>query len=368
MKNSFHPPKKILKMLHCIIYAVPALLIEFSTGYSSDFIALQAYTLRMNGKADSAKVLLERSIESDSTNAIVWYEYARTKHHIGLGNPLELITGLDELQYSITKAVAIQPKNVIFSFYKGYISFLQAYASMMRDQTHAAENVSKVVSAFESVLKLDPNHKQSLLYLVEALALPDNMGGDPVKAKIYAEQLAQKDMLYGAKAQELLLPENADRVKYWNDVLSKNPGHAEILELLGKAYLYQDNLEQGERFIGEALNINPQNNSLILDFARFFIMRSWQDTTQAKIFLPKADILISRYLNTNPINPMAAFALNMLAGIKQQMGLIDDAKVLQIKANALDPNVSKAFGLPPGLLFNKPDEMSQYHGYFFRPI
>jgi tetratricopeptide (TPR) repeat protein len=355
-------------MLLCLLYVIPALLIEPGPGYSSDFISQQAYSLRMNGKADSAKGLLEGSINSDSTNAVVWYEYARTKLHIGLGNPRELFTGLEKLQYAIKKATAIQPGNVIYSYYDGYICFLQAYVSLKRDPTHAPEYIKEVISVYEAVLKLSPGHQQTLLYLTEVLSLPANMGGDSLKADMYAGQLEKIDAVNGAKAREMRLPENADRVKYWLDVLSKNPGNAEILELLGKAYLYQGNLEQGERYIEEALVKNPQKTSLLLDFARFYVMKSWQDTSHAKVLLPQADILISRYLKSSPIIPLAAFALNMQAGIKQRLGFKEDANVLQIKANALDPNVSKAFAIPPGLLFNKPDEMSQYHGYFFRPI
>ena len=69
-----------------------------------------------------------------------------------------------------------------------------------------------------------------------------------------------------------------------------------------------------------------------------------------------------------PINPLRAFALNMKAWISSGLGDDQQAEELRTEANQLDPNVSKAFGIPPMLLFSGPDEVSHYHSYFFRPF
>jgi hypothetical protein len=101
---------------------------------------------------------------------------------------------------------------------------------------------------------------------------------------------------------------------------------------------------------------------------RFYLMQSLRDTALAKSALPKAYQKIDQFLGTNPIRPIRAFALNMQAGIKQMQGFSNEAKTLQTEANKLDPNVSKAFAVPGGILFSGPDQVSHYHSYFFRPF
>ena len=76
----------------------------------------QAYDLRMNGQADSAQVLLEQVITEDSTNAAVWFELARTKQHIGLGNPRKLMSEMVDVQQFAQNAVDNEPNNVIYQY------------------------------------------------------------------------------------------------------------------------------------------------------------------------------------------------------------------------------------------------------------
>jgi len=328
----------------------------------------QAYELRMNGKADSAKVLLEQAITKDSTNAVVWYELARTIHHIGLGNPRELLGGLEDMQQTIEKAVENDPGNVIYSFYKGYVCYTRAYASLMREQPDAKEKVEEVISAYESVLSLKPDYYEAMLYLVEVLGIPEDMGGDPSKAQAYAKQLEEMDEVYGAKARQLLLPDDANRVEFWQKVLENNQGNADVLEQLGKAYLYQDNVEQGVKYLEEAMKTNPEKEILLLDLARYHMMTVMKDEKLKDTALPLAEEAIKRYLDSEPILILKAYALGLLAKIKWDLGDNKGADELIEKAKAIDPNFSKAFGVPPLVLFAKPDEMSHHHKYFYRPF
>jgi hypothetical protein len=50
------------------------------------------------------------------------------------------------------------------------------------------------------------------------------------------------------------------------------------------------------------------------------------------------------------------------------MGDNEGAEELIKQAEALDPHYSKALGMPPLLLFTKPDEIARYHTYFSRPF
>jgi hypothetical protein len=54
-------------------------------GKNPDKEVLKAYELRMNGKVDEAKALLETILAKDSTNAMAHYEMARLKHYMLTG-------------------------------------------------------------------------------------------------------------------------------------------------------------------------------------------------------------------------------------------------------------------------------------------
>ena len=338
------------------------------TGPKLDKEVQQAYELRMNGKADEAKAILEQVIAEDSTNAAALYELARTEHHIGLGNIPELLGGLEDIQQTIEKAVENDPDNVIYSFYKGYVCFTRAYASLKFEQPDAKERFKEVISAYESVLSLKPDYYEAMLYLVEILRIPEDMGGDPSKAEAYARQLEEMDEVYGAKARELLLPDDADRLEFWQKVLENNQDNADVLEQLGKAYLYQDKVEQGVKYLEEAMKTDPEKEILLLDLARYHIMTVQRDERLKDTALPLAEEAINRYLDSEPILPLKAYALGLLANVKWGLGDNKGAEELIEEAKAIDPYFSKASGVPPLVLFAKPDEISHHHAYFSRPF
>jgi len=330
--------------------------------------AQQAYELRINGNADSARVLLEQALAADSTNAAAWYELARTKHHIGLGNPRALFENLENLHQTIARAVEYDPDNVTYSFYNGYVSYCVAFAYLMMGQPDAVLRVAEVVSAYEDVLNLKPDYFEAKLYLVEVLGLPAKMGGDSTQAEAYVQQLEAAGATYAAKARELRLPEDADRISFWQAVVEKNPGNADAIEQLGKAYLYQENSEQGTKYLEEAMNADPERELLILDLARYYLMAGMQDSAKRETVLPLAEKFIQKYLETDPISPLKAYAYELSAKAKFGLGDNETANALREEAGAIDPNFSKAFGVPPAILFEKPNEISHYHTYFFRPF
>ncbi len=328
----------------------------------------EAYELRMNGNADSALTLLATIISEDSTNSLALFEIARTEHHIGLGNPQKLFGQINNMQVLIDKAVEYDPDNVIYKFYQGYIAYLSAYISFMSQDPAAAAKVNDVVAVYESVLDQKPDYHEAVLYLVEILSVPEEMGGDSLKALEFANNLLEVDAVFGAKAEEMLLPDDADRIGYWHEVLEKNPGNAEVLELLGKAYLYQDSVKMGIDFLNEAMKADPEKDVLLLDLARFYLMTSRGDSIKTAEYMPEAEAAINMYLETDAIVPLKAYAYTLMAHVKSSMGETEQVEVMREKAVEIDPNVSKAFGLPPLILFTNPEELSHYYGYFSRPF
>jgi len=327
-----------------------------------------AYQLRMNGKADSAKIILEQILAEDSTNAAAWCELARTKHHIGLANPRELFGSLDDIQQTADAAVNNDSENVSYAYYRAGVNFVRAYAALMMGLPDAKEKVGEVVAAYESLLDLKPDYYQAMLYLVEILGIPDEMGGDSVKAEEYAVKLETMHPIWGAKARELRLPEGEDRIAYWQGVLENNSNNADVLEQLGKAYLYQEDAEQGQKYIEEALTADPKRQLLLLDLVRYHIMMSRLDSTNKEASLTQAEELVQRYIDNGPIQPLKAIAYEFSANIKVAQGDREKAEELRTQAAVLDPYYSKAFGVPPSLLFERPGEISSYHSYYFRPF
>ena len=75
-----------------------------------------------------------------------------------------------------------------------------------------------------------------------------------------------------AQAREMmLLPEDTDLVAFWQKVLEYNPDNADVLERLGKTCLYEDKDEKGIEYIKQAIRLNPGENILHLDIARYYM-------------------------------------------------------------------------------------------------
>ena len=114
------------------------------------------------------------------------------------------------------------------------------------------------------------------------------------------------------------------------------------------------------------MKTDPEKEILLLDIARYHMMTVMRDEKMKDTALPLADELIERYLDSEPIPPLKAYAFELLAKIKWGLGDNKGVDELREKAKAIDPYCSKVFGVPPLVLFAKPDEISHYHVYFFR--
>jgi predicted Zn-dependent protease len=320
----------------------------------------------MNGKADEALVILEEALSKDSTNALAWYELARTKHHMGLGNIQVFVQNLDDMEQTIEKAILADPDNVIYTFYKGYISCMRWYISLMMGSENSAEDLTKVKETFNEVLSLKPDYHEARLYLVEILGnLPDSLGGDRAKAEGHIHQLEKEDAVYAARAKELIMPWDADRVAFWKGIPDNYKANAEVLTGLGKAYMY--NIDECRSYFNRAVEADPEKDILYLDLARYLMMNSQEENGFNQDKLSLAFDEFSNYLDKEPIRPLQAFSYSLMARIKQLMGDQDEMNNLLKKAEAADSYFSKAFGTPPLVLFTPPTEIAYYHGSFFRP-
>jgi len=370
---NIHVIRRIAAALVLSAALAPGLCVQAAHGQTeSTNIAGDAYKLRMQGKVDDARMLLEKTIREDPRDAAANYELARTLVHIALGNPRRMTERLAEAQKCMATAEEDDPNNVIYPFFDGHIALLQAYPSLMQGRPDTREKVARLCGAFESALKLKPDYRQAMLYLVEIYGtLPENQGGDKSKAEKYATQLEGMDAVFGAKARSILMPGPANNVDYWQTVLKQHEGDADVLEELGKAYLRADKVDDAVACFEEAIKVNPGKAFLFLDLSIYHTWSAMQAGDGSELFrkaVASGDAAVTRYLESTPVLPMRAYALGVQYKYKLHSGHREQADQLLKQAEALDPYFSKATGAPNPDLFIPPDEVSHNHRYLFRPI
>jgi len=337
-------------------------------GSRTDEDVQKAFNLRMNGKVDQAKALLESIIVKDSSNAMAFYELARLQHYMVVGGGDAKI---GDIFSSIDKAVKIDPDNVIYAYYKGIASFLNAFYSMQHGNDTVKPLIMETCTEFEKVLKLKPDYHEAMLYLVEIYSmLPKDMGGDSLKAIAYAEKLMKMNSYFGDRAKAVLLPENSDRVKYWKTNLAADKKNPDLMTEVGKAYLFKDDPQNAEKYFEDAIKLDPSQNILILHLARYHMYKVMQNKDLAKTELPVEKKFLEKYLKSHPepIIPLKAYATGLWVRVEMFLGNQKESEKLMEEAKALDPYFSRASGIPTLLLFDPPDKISHHYFSFFSPF
>jgi len=328
----------------------------------------KAFELRINGKVDEAKTLLNDILAKDSTNAMAWYELARLKHYMLVGGG-EVKTA--DILAAINKAVIYDPENVTYAYYKGIASFINAFMAMEMGQGEVKSKIAETIIQFENVLALKPDYHEARLYLVDIYGvLPPEMGGDSLKADVHAKKLASLDSYFGDKAKAVLAPEGTDLVKFWENQIALDPQNADLLMEAGRACLYKDDTMAAKVNFEKAIKFDPSKNILILDLARYHIMKVMQNKDLGAMELPKAKLLLEKYLKSSPepIIPLKTYTMGLLARVEMFLGNQAEAEKLMEEAKKLDPYFSRASGVPTLLLFDPPDQITHHYFSFFSPF
>ena len=356
------------KLIFLLILSIGLLAYNSFAGNKPDKEVQKAFELRMNGKVDEAKAMLEEILARDSTNAMAHYEMARINHYklVGGGG-----TKIDDILTSVNKAVTYDPKNVTYAYYKAMTSFLDAFMAMqMGQEAEVKGRIAETCTQFEKVLALKPDYNEAMLYLVEIYGLlPESMGGDSAKAVVYAGKLAKANKYFGAKAKAVLAPENTDLLKYWEDLLLLNPKDPEYYKEAGNACLYKDDAVKAEKYYDEAIKLNASNNILVINLGRYHMMKVMQNRDLAKTELPVAKTHLERYLKTipEPNVPMKAYTLGAISLCERFLGNQAESDKMVAEAKSLDKYFSRASGLPSLELFDAPSHISHHFSSFFSP-
>ncbi len=341
-----------------------------TTGAEAQDIATKAFDLRMTGQLDEAMAILGKAVSKNPNNASVQYELARSYLHAGLGNPRKMADMLTKSHDSIEKAANSAPDDIACHMFSGHVAFMRGYLSLMThgDKLATKAHFQKACEGFESAVRLKPDYKQAMLYLVELYGeLPEGMVQNKALAQKYTSRLEGIDTVFAAKAKAIL---SSKDTSFWKNVLKRNPANADVLEELGKAYLKDNNIENAVSCFEKAVESNPQKSYLFLDLSiyhTFSAMRARRDQALMKKHATSGDAAVTRYLDSKPIQPMQAYALGVQSKYQSHLGHKEQGKALFDKAKTLDPYFSKATGCPIPDLFIPPGTISQAHRYLARP-
>lgn len=362
-----------MKTKNCLI--ICALLLTYVMAScmeeQSNEKVFEAYELRINGQADSARIILEMVLAADSTNALAWYELCRTTKHLGLVNPRETKESINNALKCINNAVKYDPQNTLYLSYKGSIETLEFYVALQTGNENAGEYLENVEKTFNTVFEMDPSFTENKLTLVEFFGgLPAEMGGDEEKAEKYAKELEGTDMVAGAKAREILMPEEADYVDFWGKIINQTPDNPNALQALGRIYLFMEDIENASKSYQNAIDLDPSRNVLYLDLGRYYLMQAMQNPTILDSVAPMIEEQFNKYLTfePEPINPMKAWTYNQLAMINRHSGNEEASAKYKEMANKLDPFCSYASGKPGKALYCPPGVIVHEQGYYLSPF
>lgn len=331
----------------------------------------EAYELRINGYADSAKIILEDLLSVDSTNALAWYELCRTTQHLGLSNPREIKESINKALNCINQAVKYDNQNTWYLSYKGKMETMEFYLALQMGSENAEQYLANIEKTFNTVFDMDPSFTENKLTLVEFYGgLPAEMGGDLAKAESYAAELEEIDLISGAKAREILMPEDTDYVDFWNKIIEQSPDNADALQALGRVYLFMEDIENANRNYQKAIDIDPSKKELYLDLGRYYLMMAMQNPKILDSVAPLIEEQFNKYLTSKPepINPMKAWTYNQLAMINRHTGNVEASDQFKERANELDPFCSFASGKPGSDLYCPPDIIIHEQGYYLSPF
>jgi tetratricopeptide (TPR) repeat protein len=157
-------------------------------------------------------------------------------------------------------------------------------------------------------------------------------------------------------------------VEYWKKVLDKHKGNAEVLRELGRAYLFKDQVEDGVKCFEKAIEIDPNQTILMLDLGRYHGYKILRNKKLMETNLPLAEKAFKKYLDSEPIPPLKAFTLYLLARIKSGTDDKKEAEELFEKAETTDPFYSRASGVPTLDLWTPPGEIVHSNRYLFFPF
>ncbi|MBO3116815.1 hypothetical protein J4050_08655 [Winogradskyella sp. DF17] len=331
--------------------------------FSSTFLIAQnienivkAYEQRMNGDIEGAKAILNDIIKIDSTNALAYFEMART------------VEDSMKLQF-ITKSIALDSTNTMFLFYQANLYMLDAYRGMKsNNKTIITKNINKCIATLKRILEINNDCRESILFLVDLYGtLPKDMGGNPRTARLYLDKLKPIDSFYAAQGEWILKSKNidADIVKHWKNYIENNAETENALIKLGKAYLLKNEIGMADEVFNKIIKIDSSQIILKLDVARAYLYSAMRGGDEQNRAIQGFKKYINVYLESNVSKPklIQAWSYGWLGMIEGRQGNNILAEEYYNKAESLIPNYPKYTAIPK--IENQPNILTyKYSSYF----
>ncbi len=355
--------RKIIFVLLCVLLGLAEAVLAEPSNTSIDAndvneenIAMRAFDLRMAGKVDEAKELLEKAAAEKPKDASIQFELARIYFYIS-SETLDL----DLAQKTIEKAVELKPDNARFHYWSGEIAMYNGIIKM-RDfwgRLAMPGQMKKAVRHFKRAVELKPDFHQARLELMGMYdRLPWYCGGNKSKAKKQVEKLEQMNAVYGARGRCEIRPRKsrAEKIALWQEVVTKFPDNAAAHAGLARVYMHNgdfpaEDMEKAGRHIKKALELDLSKSRILLDLAWHY--------GQGKQ-LEKAEKAIRDYLEIESVGPasMRAYALRWLGLAQKMKGKNEESKETLKKASQLDKYLWPTRVPPPEDLFVAPPKQS----------
>ena len=326
---------------------------------------VRAYEARLNGKLDSARKIVHPLQDKDYRNPLVHYELARIKRHRFIGGGKGT---LESILYS-SRHTWVDPYNVILAFFHAE-SLIFAIRNNIKaaEEDRVADYYYRAIERFEWVLELKPDYHAARMHLVDIYShLPDNLGGDREKAEAHAKELLKYDPVWAARAEAILLPENAGLVDFWLRAGENFRDDPMALQELGRAYLYQGDVRNAKICFRKAMELEEGKCTLLLDLGRYYLKQLRKDKIMAGEHSSRAEAYLLEYIDTGPVNPHQAWCYAKLAWLKDLGGEKNEGARLREEAQRLDMRFSREEAPPSLLLFISPGELFNEFESYFRP-
>ena len=318
---------------------------------SNPDVAVRAFELRMAGRVDEAKKLLEKAVAANPKNAPAQFELARDYFYTIMDQPDQVSDNLKQKQMAmknnlrqarkaIQKAIKANPDNPRYHYWAGKIATYNAINDAHSIWTMPAvpTHSNDAIRSYEKAVDLKPDFHQARLELMGCYdRLPWLCGGNKSKAEQHTRRLERMDPVYGAKARCEIQPRKTreEKIAIWEKIIHNFPDNAGAhvglaRELMHEGDLPASDMEMCVEHIDKALELDPSHSEILLDLAWHYRRAKQPD---------KAKDGLQRFLHQDPSPPVAlqAIALRELATIQSMQGKEQEAESLVKHADELDP-------------------------------
>lgn len=332
----------LMAPVSCFAIFVTALTTGPARGQET--VVNQAFQLRLEGKIDEAKKLLEQELAGKPKQASAWCELARLEFQRG-GKTREL----DSAQRAIEKAVAESPTDPKYYRWAARIAVFNGILKS-KDKNQLKEQLKKATLAGEKAIALDPSDHEARRILVSLYGNnPADLGGNRSTAETHVRYLEKNSPVDGLASRcELSFGNNHQKqLDQWTELAKSNDGNALVFENMAIQYAWLGNVEQASLYAQKALQKDATRSQVLMKIARAFALQKKDEP--AKKFAQE-------YLDVVPSGPLAyrAWTQMALGRIQAMSGDKQTSEQSLKKAVETDAYCWQTMTPPPEQLFSAP--------------